>query len=81
MKDLSHTDYLLILVEKFILFNFERLSQLISVNLWQHRNITVLPHISAPTNMNTACQIVANNIIYYRRTGQLPEYIDKNLGY
>lgn len=49
--------------------------------LWQHADITVLPHISAPTNMNSACQIVASNIIEYRATGQLPECVDKVKGY
>lgn len=49
--------------------------------LWQHPNITVLPHISAPTNMATACQIVAKNIIEYRATGQLPECVNKARGY
>ena len=49
--------------------------------LWQHPNITVLPHISAPTNMNSACTIVANNITHYRQTGQLPECVDKVKGY
>lgn len=48
---------------------------------WHHPNITVLPHISAPTNMASACQIVAKNIIEYRKTGQLPECVDKALGY
>lgn len=49
--------------------------------LWQHPNITVLPHISAPTNMNSACTIVADNIMHYRQTGQLPECVDKVKGY
>ena len=48
---------------------------------WQHPNITVLPHISAPTNMNSACTIVADNILQYRQTGQLPECVDKVKGY
>lgn len=49
--------------------------------LWQHPNITLLPHISAPTNMTSACQIVATNIIKFRETGQLPECVDKIKGY
>ena len=49
--------------------------------LWQHPNITVLPHVSAPTNMNSACAIVASNIVHYRQTGQLPACVDKVKGY
>jgi glyoxylate/hydroxypyruvate reductase A len=49
--------------------------------LWQHPDITVLPHISAPTHMHSACHIVAKNVVHYRETGQLPECVDKALGY
>lgn len=52
-----------------------------SSQLWQHEDITVLPHISAPTNINTACAIVAKNIKNYRSTGQLPQCVDKDKGY
>ncbi len=49
--------------------------------LWQHPDITVLPHISAPTNLNSACDIVAKNIIKFRETGLLPVTVDKVTGY
>jgi len=49
--------------------------------LWHHPNITILPHISAPTNSETACSIVAENILHYKNTGQLPKCVDKHLGY
>lgn len=49
--------------------------------LWQHPNITVLPHISAPTNMNSACEIVAKNIQRFRATGEIPPSVDKINGY
>lgn len=52
-----------------------------SSELWDHPSITVLPHISAPTNLVSASQIAANNINEYFMTGQLPESVDRNKGY
>lgn len=49
--------------------------------LWQHPDITVLPHISAPTNIKSASDIVAKNISTYRTTGQLPKTVNKLTGY
>ena len=49
--------------------------------LWQHPDITVLPHISAPKNLKSACDIVAKNIITFRETGLLPATVDKVTGY
>jgi glyoxylate/hydroxypyruvate reductase A len=49
--------------------------------LWQHPDITVLPHISAPTNLNSACAIVAKNIISFRATGLIPKAVNKVNGY
>jgi len=60
---------------------FEQEPLAIESELWQHQQITVLPHISAPTNMFTASSIVANNINHYRATGQLPVCIDLAQGY
>ncbi len=48
---------------------------------WQHPDITVLPHISAPTNQASACDIVAKNIMQYRQTGIIPVCVDKTIGY
>lgn len=48
---------------------------------WEHDNITVLPHISAPTMTETACAIAANNIKTYFETGEIPETIDRTRGY
>lgn len=48
---------------------------------WEHPNVTVLPHISAPTNRQTASAIVAENINTYIRTGQIPESVNRHLGY
>jgi glyoxylate/hydroxypyruvate reductase A len=52
-----------------------------SSELWLHANITVLPHISAPTNMDTASVIVAKNISHYLSTGHIPQAIDHKKGY
>jgi len=48
---------------------------------WSHEKITVLPHISAPTHIESAGDIVAKNIRTYRLNGQLPIYIDWKKGY
>lgn len=48
---------------------------------WQHPNVTVLPHISAPTNKKSACTIVVNNIANYCDTGTLPDVVDNHRGY
>jgi glyoxylate/hydroxypyruvate reductase len=49
--------------------------------LWSHPKITVLPHISAPTNITTASKIAAGNIVKFQKTGQLPETVDRRRGY
>jgi glyoxylate/hydroxypyruvate reductase A len=49
--------------------------------LWEHPNITILPHISAPTNMTTASKIVAQNIRKFMKNGTLPHSVNKDLGY
>lgn len=48
---------------------------------WCHDSVTVLPHISAPTNPVSASDIVARNIQHYRLTGNLPPAVDKLRGY
>jgi glyoxylate/hydroxypyruvate reductase len=53
----------------------------LSSPLWSHPCVTVLPHISAPTNPGTAAAIVAGNIATYRKTGALPAAIDFARGY
>lgn len=50
-------------------------------SLWQHPNITILPHISAPTRQNSACEIVINNIKRYRETGIVPKSVSTQRGY
>lgn len=48
---------------------------------WAHPGVTVLPHISAPTDRRTASAIIAQNINRYRETGQIPESVDRARGY
>lgn len=52
-----------------------------SSKLWQQPNITVLPHISAPTHFKSACVIVAKNIENYYKFGKLPIFVDFDKGY
>lgn len=49
--------------------------------LWSHPGVTVLPHISGPTDMPSAAATVAANLRVYRRTGQPPQGIDTARGY
>jgi glyoxylate/hydroxypyruvate reductase len=48
---------------------------------WSHPCVTVLPHISAPTDRRTASAIVAANIRRFRTTGETPATVDQALGY
>lgn len=48
---------------------------------WQHPQVTLLPHISAPTNRATAAAIVAANVRRWRATGALPAVVDKQRRY
>ncbi|WP_419912114.1 2-hydroxyacid dehydrogenase [Hoeflea sp.] len=48
---------------------------------WSHPDVTVLPHISGPTNRTTASAIVAENLAAYFETGKLPEFVDRKRGY
>ncbi|HEB26357.1 MAG TPA: glyoxylate/hydroxypyruvate reductase A [Porticoccus sp.] len=49
--------------------------------LWEHPQITLLPHISAPTNMATATGVVAGNILLYRAETVLPATVNLRQGY
>lgn len=48
---------------------------------WTHQKVTVLPHISAPTDIDTASSIVAANLLTFRETRELPQTVDKKRGY
>ncbi|WP_025899580.1 2-hydroxyacid dehydrogenase [Sneathiella glossodoripedis] len=52
-----------------------------SSTLWSHPDITILPHISAPTDMETASEIVGANVMRFLETGELPEIVDTSRGY
>jgi glyoxylate/hydroxypyruvate reductase A len=49
--------------------------------LWNHPAITILPHISAPTNKRTASGVVALNLAAYFATGKIPETVSRKDGY
>ncbi|WP_347554115.1 glyoxylate/hydroxypyruvate reductase A [Robbsia sp. KACC 23696] len=48
---------------------------------WRHADVTVLPHISAPTDRVSASEIVASNIAAYRANGTIPAAVDRQQGY
>ncbi len=49
--------------------------------IWRNANITVLPHISAQTSMDSAIAIVSHNINEYRNNHIMPTHVDMKLGY
>jgi len=49
--------------------------------LWQHPQVSVLPHISAPTDFETTAAVIAANVGAYRGNGALPDSVDLMLGY
>lgn len=49
--------------------------------MWDHRQITVLPHISARTNYQTASALAAGNIVRFFEAGEMPKVVDNSLGY
>ena len=52
-----------------------------SSRFWSHPSVTVLPHISAPTNRPTASRIAAGNIRRFFDSGAIPEPVDRVRGY
>lgn len=48
---------------------------------WAHPSVTVLPHCSAPTDIETASQIVAHNIATWRSSGAIPPAVNPDRGY
>ncbi len=49
--------------------------------LWSHPDITVLPHISAPTDIDTASKIVGKNIARYIEERVMPDIVARSKGY
>jgi len=68
-------------IEHAVLDVFEQEPLPPTAKVWHHKNITVLPHISAPTNVESACKIVEANISHYLNTNQLPVTVDRKKGY
>jgi glyoxylate/hydroxypyruvate reductase len=60
-------------------FSIEPLPQ--ESELWRHSSVTVLPHISAPTDNKTAANVFAENVRIYRSTGRIPASVDLARGY
>ena len=50
-------------------------------SLWKNENITILPHVSAPTNKKTASKIAYKNIDDYFCKKINPLFVDKTKGY
>lgn len=48
---------------------------------WRHPKVTVLPHISAPTNPFTASKVIAENLAEYCDKGIIPVAVNRRLGY
>lgn len=49
--------------------------------LWEDPRITILPHISAPTQTGTASALAARNIQTYHDDGRIPESVNRDRGY
>lgn len=48
---------------------------------WEHEKVTVLPHISGPTDMQSALSVVQQNIQRYRQTNSIPAAVQRDRGY
>lgn len=48
---------------------------------WAHPGVTVLPHISAPTDRRSAADLVAARIRRFRASGEIPPAVDRAVGY
>lgn len=48
---------------------------------WTHPAVTVLPHVSAATDPETAARIVADHVAAYRRDGAIPRAVDLSRAY
>lgn len=49
--------------------------------LWTHPKITILPHISAPTNKQSAASQVTSTILAWHHDGRVPIFVEAGLGY
>ena len=53
----------------------------VNSDLWSHTQVTVLPHISAPTTISTAAELAAHNLDQFIERGVIPDSVDRNKGY
>lgn len=60
---------------------FEREPLPMDSPLWGHPSITLLPHVSGPTDIGSASLIVQQNIHRYLADGEIPEAVDFRRGY
>lgn len=78
-------DALLIALDKqlshAVLDVFAQEPLLVDHTYWTHPQVSVLPHISAPTHPESASQIVAKHIRAYRVLGEVPLAVDLKKGY
>jgi len=49
--------------------------------LWSNPNVTILPHISAPTNKRSASAVVARNLTTYFTDRHMPVPVSRDAGY
>lgn len=49
--------------------------------LWSHPKVTITPHVAAPTDPDSASEIVAAAVRLHRRTGSLPPTVSRFEGY
>lgn len=49
--------------------------------IWSNPNVTVLPHISAATDMNSSIKVASMNVKGYRKSKVVPDTVDSTLGY
>ena len=48
---------------------------------WSHPRVTVWPHVSGPTDPASASALIATRVALWRRTGEVPEAVDRTRGY
>jgi glyoxylate/hydroxypyruvate reductase A len=49
--------------------------------LWKHKRVTILPHISANTDFESASDIVAKNLKLFKLKKKIPKSVDLQRGY
>lgn len=49
--------------------------------LWKHKRVTILPHISANTDFESASDIVAKNLRLFKLKKKIPKSVDLQRGY